>query len=150
MAQVQCPNCGGYKIQLKKEPIWTKKLLPWEHRKQGMLWGVGTVLVVCIIAVLIPRTGVIDGILACIGVFAILGILSLLFMPTQRVMSGTIYHFTCDLCGYRWDWVEGTPLPEIHIRPDLIAKGEQRLAEERRRQEELAAFNYLQQQRKKK
>jgi hypothetical protein len=39
-----------------------------------------------------------------------------------------VYSYLCDLCGYRWSWRKGAePWPDGHVRPDLIAKGEQKL-----------------------
>jgi len=60
------------------------------------------------------------------------------------------YKHECLLDGYRWERREDEPPPEVHVRPDLIAMGEQRLAEERRRQEEAAAAHFLEQQRRNK
>ena len=40
------------------------------------------------------------------------------------------YFNACYLCGYKWEWQVGTPEPSINVRPDLMAKGEQRLREE--------------------
>jgi hypothetical protein len=39
-------------------------------------------------------------------------------------------HCKCLLCEYEWDWELGAPPPLIHHRPDLQARGEQRLKEE--------------------
>ena len=52
-----------------------------------------------------------------------------LFGTTNTPASGTC-HFQCLLCEHEWDWEKGAPLPLIHHRPDLQARGEQRLKEE--------------------
>jgi predicted RNA-binding Zn-ribbon protein involved in translation (DUF1610 family) len=61
------------------------------------------------------------------------------------------YSYSCTLCGYQWSWQLGTPWPSVTVRPDLIAKGEQRLEKEAaiRQQQEQAALYYLSQQGKK-
>jgi hypothetical protein len=92
--------------------------------------------------------------LLCASPFALLGLLSLtpieaLTLRNVKVV-GTIYHYTCSLCGYKWPWRTGEPLPPVQIRPDLIAKGEERLEQERRQWEDAAAAHYLWQQQHKK
>lgn len=50
------------------------------------------------------------------------------------------YDHTCQICGYKWNWVVGTPKPEVQVRPDFIQKAAERLEEEerqRRRQQGL-------------
>jgi len=54
----------------------------------------------------------------------------------------TGYRYYCNICGNRWQWDVGTSLPRVTLRPDLIQKGEQRLEDERRKQEEDAAALY--------
>lgn len=57
------------------------------------------------------------------------------------------YTYLCHLCGYQWVWQSDQPWPQVNVRPDLIAKGEQKLEEEaaaqRKRDEEAAALYYL-------
>jgi hypothetical protein len=36
----------------------------------------------------------------------------------------TKYKHECLLCGYKWERRENEPLPEVHVRPDLIAAGD--------------------------
>jgi hypothetical protein len=48
----------------------------------------------------------------------------------RNVTVARLYRYLCHLCGYRWTWRTGTPYPPVTVRPDLIAKGEQKLQEE--------------------
>jgi transposase-like protein len=52
-----------------------------------------------------------------------------LYVP-RNVTVARLYRYLCHLCGYRWTWRTGTPYPPVTVRPDLIAKGEQKLQEE--------------------
>ena len=40
------------------------------------------------------------------------------------------YDFQCVICGYKWNWKEGDPLPQVTVRPDLIHMGEKKLQKE--------------------
>lgn len=61
--------------------------------------------------------------------------------------------YRCNLCGYIWEQKPGEKL-DVTVRPDLIAKGEQKLREEEEKRKELArhaaAHHWRQQQQKKK
>ena len=63
-----------------------------------------------------------------------------------------VYSYLCDLCGYHWSWRKDVePWPQVRVRLDLIARGEQKLqreAAERRRQEEALSHDLFQQPRK--
>ena len=61
-----------------------------------------------------------------------LGLLIMLFKQFTKPKDGSL-EYRCDLCGYQWQWKPGTPYPSIRVRPDLIAKGEQKLREEEER-----------------
>jgi len=53
----------------------------------------------------------------------------------DREIVGCVCDYYCNLCENRWQQGYGIPDPEIHMRPDLILAGEQRLQEaERQRQ----------------
>ena len=47
-----------------------------------------------------------------------------------------VHKYTCQLCGYQWNWQEGTPYPPVMVRPDLIANGVRKLEEEERRRQD--------------
>jgi len=70
---------------------------------------------------------VISGALAMIVFIAIF-----LRLPGVKKIA-TRYWYRCYLCGYEWSWRSDEPKPQVTIRPDLIAKGEQRLEEERKK-----------------
>lgn len=107
--QVQCPNCGGYRVETSEvETLWDP--VPLDERKKAIFS------------------------FPLIAPFAIL--FAVLFPNFFRKSRGKLYHYYCYLCGYKWAWETGTPTPQVNVRPDLIAKGEQRLEEERRRREE--------------
>ena len=61
-----------------------------------------------------------------------LGLLTMLYKQLTKPKDGS-HEYRCDLCGYQWHWKPGTPYPAVSVRPDLIAKGEQKLREEEQR-----------------
>ena len=65
-----------------------------------------------------------------------------------------IFSYTCELCGYKWSWTSGNSWPTVHVRPNLIASGAQKLEDEEKRrqheQEMAAAAYFLSQQKRKK
>ena len=155
--QVQCPNCGGRKVNVeKKEAIKETK----EKRSsfgKALFYVIGVLIAWAIISKLC------SSILAkfAIGIswipWILSGLLSLVIIlntiPSAASMSrkiGTRYHYHCQLCGYRWKWKTGVLLPTVTIRPDLIARGEQRLEEEYRKvQEDVLDLYFSTQQGKK-
>jgi hypothetical protein len=123
ISQVQCPNCGGYKISE-------------EDNK-----GCASQFLFHIILTIITT-----------GIWIIVWLIIAAVESFKRKPDPTIHRYTCQLCGYAWTWKEGTPYPKIKVNPELVELGAKKLKEdeeaERRRQEE-AAFHYLSQQGKK-
>ena len=143
--QVQCPNCGGYKTEtVKVEDVSVKENVTSDERKKNTIsWLKAFPVYVAIALVLFFLGGIIkdtdpSGSMLC-GTFSIVFILIAVFMipysmtrKTKKIRVGQIYSYYCYLCGYKWSWETGTPLPTVNVRPDLIASGEQRLEEEAR------------------
>jgi len=133
MSQVQCPNCGGYRVSLEKT-----EGLNWSRGTEwvGTLWL--PIIGFVVSAAMLICSGSwghlepFDNLSCLIGIF-------LLWMFTwwawgkdklQRDFSTRKrYSYQCLLCGYQWTWTSGEPMPKVNVRPDLIAKGEQRLRE---------------------
>ena len=46
--------------------------------------------------------------------------------PMHTKVIDTLYQFTCNICGYRWEWHESQSLPKVTVRADLIAKGSEK------------------------
>jgi hypothetical protein len=153
--QIQCPNCSGYRVGIQNT-----KVIAIEERKRYAepfklyFWPFVVVLFISILAALIWHVG---GII--IGVILILvqiaGVLERVKKGTlgwyiERVPTIIKYDYYCHLCGYSWSWQSNDPLPEVHIRPDLIANGAQKLEqEEEQRRKDAAALYYLTHQGKK-
>lgn len=132
MSQLQCPNCGGYKIGTPTELNCGCVSLCFLIGGVTLFWSV-------------------PGFISVIGspdnsFFKV--ILQSLFIGSALLIGGTAYliwywnysrtHHICLLCGYRWEYRAGQPAPEIHVRPDLMEKGARRLEdEEHQRQEEI-------------
>jgi len=132
---VQCPNCGGYRIICER--TITEKPNP-EYR---FSWW----------ALVLSKIDFVVGFFTTFG-FHLLFLLSrdirAILVGKQRNPLKVIgYHYACQLCGYRWIWNTGTPLPKVRVNHDLITRGAQRLEEEaeeeRKRQEALYHLSKL-------
>jgi len=110
---IQCPNCGGFRTTLLEHITVIEET---------------------------PAAGCVGRTLVLFFIIAFLGF-PLLFEDARDAFFGIFTgkirnrriigaNYVCSLCGYRWKWLKDEPSPEVHIRPDLIAKGERRLQEE--------------------
>ena len=140
--QVQCPNCGGYKVGYQ---------YPGDDGciTQLFLLAGGGGLLMCIFVTLL---GISELNLFGIGVGAFLGIGSalMLLVGIAALQPKHTHLLECHLCSYKWDTRSN---PQVTVRPDLILKGEERLRaeqeEERKRREQQEAIYWWQQQQKK-
>jgi hypothetical protein len=156
MSQIQCPNCGGYKSEETGKTSILDDPTPWTESEKKGCRNVYLKLVVIIAAISLIPAGwffvfelVFDNrndwlakiVLSLISLVSIpatvlfLGGFCYLFVLWQtntprRAVKGVVYSYYCSLCGYKWNWQSGMPLPVVNFRPDLITKGEQRLREQ--------------------
>ncbi len=154
MAQVQCPNCGGYKINTEKAVTIASVKRQTSVPIFRALIGLG--VLACVLLY-----GVARGDFLAIGstalLIAIVGFLlfrSLTGQLTEKVPSIVRYDLGCLLCGYRWTWQNDQPYPKVNVNSALIQQGELRLQEDEHRrreqqQREMEAAWLLEQQRKK-
>lgn len=106
---VQCPNCGGFKVKNKGDGSTDQK------------FG-------CVV-------GSLAGALFTGGASLLLLPLAFLWKDDEPREDGSI-EYLCELCGYNWFHIPGTPWPAINVRPELIREGAEKLQheeEERRR-----------------
>lgn len=138
MAQVQCPNCGGYRVSTETE---TLNLKTGRKVNYGCaLWAMvllGGGLCLFGFMAIADGSGITGAILILSGIITALLIFRGLAKQSKAGDTITVYHHACDLCGYKWTWRENEAMPQVQVRPDLIVAGEQRLreAEERRRRD---------------
>ena len=136
--QVQCPNCGGCRVET------VNKVDNKETNRQHVdvwgsifVWGLMFFFVGIICSSYTASTWEPNYTTAII--FTSLGVLAIIVgwrrMNAERHKLIAHYYHVCWLCGYRWNRRADEPLPEVSVRPDLIAKGEQRLREEARQAE---------------
>ncbi len=140
--QPQCPNCGGYKISTRARIRgYTYTQRPMGARMYTLhLAAFSSVLLLLLVELMyIFRVNL--GLAALVtAVFAGLilwskGVRSRLFERKylDRVPVNAVYRHHCELCGYEWVWRTGTPRPEIHVRPQLVMQGAERLWGKERR-----------------
>ena len=137
----QCPNCGGYKVaSVVKVKQYGYTTRPMGNRAFVFNWVLFAGLNLFLFGDLLFIFHLSPGISAIAAVlFAALILLSKsarsrLFERKylDRVPVDAVYRNTCLLCDYRWVWRTGTPRPEVHIRPELILQGAERLSKRRR------------------
>ena len=51
---------------------------------------------------------------------------------SRKDKGSTVFTYHCRLCSHTWTWDQTTPYPEVTVRPELIAAGKARLAQEQR------------------
>ncbi len=128
MAQLQCPNCGGYKTHFAFDGS-SYVMASALGRAVTLILAVGglglTIAGFGSSSGSLILLGIVLGVLGLIGLARVDGFLSQRFTNKNSV--------TCDLCEFRWDERAIDRSKPIQIRRDLIEKGEQRLEEERRR-----------------
>ena len=139
MAQVQCPNCGAYRVE---------SVPGWVHRDTGRPLkplGPGRTVFGALLAVGMTWAGLNFGLW-----FLIPGLFFLVYIPWNVVHDlqqpkMRAYRNACWICGYRWEQRDDRPLPEVQLRADVIEKGS-RLNEEAtaRQQAEADWFHYRQ------
>jgi hypothetical protein len=130
MSEFQCPNCGGYKTSVTAEYA-TKVPVPPASIGRVFLNILVIYLIIGFVALLARAPEIFTLVAILLVVPSILSvILSALGVSTQKEKKVTGYQFTCNLCGYKWDWLIGDPLPEVKVQPALIAVGAKRLEQQ--------------------
>ncbi|MCL4505188.1 MAG: hypothetical protein M1434_00550 [Chloroflexi bacterium] len=132
----QCPNCGGYKITTRsKIKGYTFARRPMGSRMYALHLAAFSGLLLLLILQLMYIFRVNLGPAAVVtAVFAGLilwsrSVRSRLFERKylDRVPVNAVYRHHCELCGYDWVWRTGAPKPDIHVRPQLVMQGAERL-----------------------
>lgn len=145
--QVQCPNCGAYRVASAIKAIDPKT---GQEESEPSFGGcifiaislfVGVVILVVVFDDLSSGAPIEEigwGILMGAGAIAFAGLIFASMNAAYKRYSKNIkkYYYSCAICGYRWSRMENEPYPEVKIKPDLIAKGAQKLEEEAREAEE--------------
>jgi rubredoxin len=168
--QVQCPNCGGYKVSTSNQYVnpFTRKKVSVSKASGRLLALFIAIALVFLDAYLTPfigarlpiydtTTAIIITIFLVLVVPIIVCVLILKIFADKRrkelAQAVKMKNSSCALCGYSWEWLEGHPRTDIQVDPEKMQRGERRLEQERlaekRRQDNMAAW-YMQQQRDKK
>lgn len=158
--QVQCPNCGGFRVSVHSESFFHRVTgedlrLRWTERNSNSCLNALVWLPVLMVSACI--FGVVAGAVAMVGlavsgneelspqlVFAsvisgtVAGITSLATMffmtrPRPALVEQALRRLTyrCVICGYLCTWPERASAQKITVRTDLIAKGYERLEREK-------------------
>ncbi len=138
MEQVQCSNCGGYKvstwpIQIEQNAA---ERTPPQNLFLGLVGYVGIISVLIIMPIGI-FTGIMgDGTIFLIGLvgfaFSIMVAFLVRLSIPNAIMVTKSYNHVCKICGYEWNWAVGTPRPEVRVNPHLIRQGGEHLKEQER------------------
>jgi len=139
MAQLRCynPQCGGYKV----DDVVTKVLV---HKQTGELGSSAAIYTCLLLAGVAFFVGLIsdnpvEGSAALfLPPFMLLSALALLIggaVYAARYRQVKLHSYTCQLCGYQWQWREdqASPLPPASYTPsDLVARGAALLEQQQR------------------
>jgi hypothetical protein len=148
MAQLRCPNCGGYRVSDQVKRIILRRTdepaqSSWEGAGRLGLLVLGAIAIYFGTVVLLLNAVGHTGRVASADVPALFwvvfwGDLALLviggIMLARRrwarlgLYRGVLHRDWCRLCGYRWQWVEGQPEPTSstgQATTDLIRRGAQ-------------------------
>lgn len=117
--QLQCPNCGGFKVDTTKtESIGQDSKSVGGVR--GLLLGLLFMFVLLPIMVFFAVPVITFPISSSIWKWY----QKLLENQRGYVEQAKRYWYRCELCGFAWQWRTDEPYPEVQARPDLIAKAE--------------------------
>jgi hypothetical protein len=144
--QVQCPNCGGYKTETRTTLVDRRSNKPLLIQPQAAMWMMLFSTILCCAGfqtLIVWNAGPKDqSPWLCLGSMFLASIILFVLPVAKYGLNRTwseagyeVYHHRCYLCGYEWSRREDEPLPPVTVRPDLIAKGEQKLEEEREEEE---------------
>ncbi len=138
--QVQCPQCGGYKV-VETNVIKTKQKIvheiPFEKRKKEAITSAVILIPLGIFLMIVSFSGLGPGGLVFILILlpmVIIPFIALLQLPKAKKEGVFRTHpiiekvesieYLCNICGKRWNWYPGKPVPSIPTRPDLLVKAE--------------------------
>lgn len=159
--QVQCPNCGGFRVETTTKTIDKKTNKEFDFGCAfwfallffailPTLFGASIWLAILSGTYESYPSGRVESMLVLpVGLFflILMGLYILSYIKAEKIEK---YYYACVLCGYKWSRRADEPLPSVQVRQDLIAKGAQRLEEEEEERRRAAAAAWYQQQQKKK
>ncbi|HLZ80886.1 MAG TPA: hypothetical protein VKP04_04580 [Ktedonobacteraceae bacterium] len=124
----ECPNCGGYRVS--EETSYISK--GYETSESAYYRSVIFIGLLAIGLIIWGVTQISNTTISGIALILI-GITLVFLIPVQLRKYWSLpvrYKFKCVLCGYSWKMDEGEAQPEVTVRPELIAKGEDRIAKQ--------------------
>jgi hypothetical protein len=151
--QIQCPNCGGFKTKyMPKDITGSQEKVAEQLPKSNGLLVFAAVLqclmfLACAVTALMAAMNLTinkEDVPSALAVLAFGMIFSAIsFMVTIRKLihsrgsqnehvATTRHFYECRICGYKWDWSAGEPVPEVTRRPELIEQGSRLLSAENR------------------
>jgi rubredoxin len=114
--QVQCPNCGQYKTVAKQRFYSNRLAVITQNRLFIGLMGLASIFLFGPLAfklfdiLLGPASSNLSFCLAVLAGFSMW--VGFSFWSTQLQRKAIrVHRYTCRVCGYRWNWREGTPFP---------------------------------------
>ena len=109
MENAQCPNCGGYRVRNLGDGSSNVKTWLFVGSLVGACFTFGLSLLLLPVA---------------------------FFWEDSKPREDGSIQYSCELCGYRWLHIPGTPWPAVTVHPEVIRIGAEKLRqeeEERRR-----------------
>jgi rubredoxin len=114
--QVECPNCGQHKAVAEQWYYGNKLLVISQNRLFVGLVGLASIFVFGPLAFKLfdaifgAASSTLSFCLAVLAGFAMWAAFSFWSTQLQR-KAVRVHRYRCQACGYRWNWLEGTPFP---------------------------------------
>jgi hypothetical protein len=142
-AAYQCPNCGGYKTDAESIMGDETVEIPYINRftwlnniSLGCLIYIGLVIGMMFI---FGHLSYSNGLSIFIFGFPLLFAIVIPIINNNKIkekaqrgekrrMNRPVaigYHYHCTICGNKWTWFKGDPIPQVTVRPNLIAMANQ-------------------------
>ncbi len=146
--QAQCPNCGGYKTN---QNVFQIDPTTGKQPSGGFSLFLKSIIVLFVVfgvlSIVTSEEFLTKALIIAFPIFMVFALWQGISNGKAKQRSYNLYKYQCNLCGYKWEWQHGQPLPKVKVQPDLIAKGEKLLAE--KQQQDMAALHHLTQKDKK-
>jgi DNA-directed RNA polymerase subunit RPC12/RpoP len=128
LSQVQCPNCGGYKVSVQDKTILAseKQKMPATIPQTLLGYIFGLLFIAYFVMSVVQNLGFFafigTGLLALLGIRLLYGTAKGELTQSVTVPTLVVYDYKCEICGYKWTWRTDQSLPHVQVRPELIAK----------------------------
>ena len=119
-SQVQCPNCGGYKVS----PAKLSRIDPQTGKAMNTagfscLLTIAGTFIFWLTVIALVYLGINTGIAIVAGIALTIGV-GVMISNNRLKNAINVTTFQCDICGHVWHWRHGTPMPKAMGQPNVV------------------------------